>query len=76
MSKMDIAKSIHQRLLNVRDKTGEPFNNLLVRYGLERLFTVSLFLSMPKKWFLLIFPPCRVADQFSRDGVKTIVFKI
>ncbi|MCI0499682.1 MAG: nucleotidyl transferase AbiEii/AbiGii toxin family protein [Planctomycetales bacterium] len=37
MSKMDIAKSIHQRLLNVRDKTGEPFNNLLVHYGLERL---------------------------------------
>jgi predicted nucleotidyltransferase component of viral defense system len=37
MSKTDIAKSIHQRLLNVRDKTGENFNNLLVRYGLERL---------------------------------------
>jgi hypothetical protein len=37
MSKADIAKSIHQRLLNIRDKTGEPFNNLLVRYGLERL---------------------------------------
>ncbi|MBC8379638.1 MAG: nucleotidyl transferase AbiEii/AbiGii toxin family protein [Planctomycetes bacterium] len=37
MSKMDIAKSIHQRLLNIRDETGEPFNNLLVRYGLERL---------------------------------------
>jgi hypothetical protein len=37
MSKIDMAKSIHQRLLNVRDKTGEPFNNLLVRYGMERL---------------------------------------
>jgi hypothetical protein len=37
MSKTDIAKSIHQRLLNIRDETGEPFNNLLVRYGLERL---------------------------------------
>ena len=37
MSKMDVAKSIHQRLLNVRDETGEHFNNLLIRYGLERL---------------------------------------
>lgn len=37
MTKTDIAKSIHQRLLNVRDKTGENFNNILVRYGLERL---------------------------------------
>lgn len=37
MTKTDIAKSIHQRLLNVRDRTGENFNNMLVRYGLERL---------------------------------------
>jgi hypothetical protein len=29
--------SVHQRLLNFRDKTGEQFNTLLVRYGLERL---------------------------------------
>lgn len=33
----DVAKSVHQRLLNVRDQTGEPFNHLLMRYGLERL---------------------------------------
>ncbi|MHB9070116.1 MAG: nucleotidyl transferase AbiEii/AbiGii toxin family protein [Sedimentisphaerales bacterium] len=37
MKKTDTAKSIHQRLLNVRDKTGENFNSILVRYGLERL---------------------------------------
>jgi hypothetical protein len=37
MKKNGIAKSIHQRLLNVRDKTGENFNSILVRYGLERL---------------------------------------
>ncbi len=37
MKKTGIAKSIHQRLLNVRDKTGENFNSILVRYGLERL---------------------------------------
>ncbi len=37
MKKPDIAKSIHQRLLNIRDKTGENFNNILIRYGLERL---------------------------------------
>lgn len=37
MSKPEKAKSVHQRLLNVREKTGESFNSLLVRYGLERL---------------------------------------
>jgi len=35
--KKNVAKSVHQRLLNARDKTGERFNNLLVKYGLERL---------------------------------------
>lgn len=29
--------SVHQRLLNLRDATGEPFNNVLVKYALERL---------------------------------------
>lgn len=37
MSAENIAQSVHQRLLNVRDETGEPFNRLLTRYGLERL---------------------------------------
>lgn len=37
MKKTDVVKSIHQRLLNVRDRTGENFNSMLVRYGLERL---------------------------------------
>ena len=37
MSADDIVKSVHRRLLNVRDKTGVQFNHLLVRYGLERL---------------------------------------
>jgi len=37
MSKIGIAQSIHQRLLNIRDETGEDFNSLLTRYGLERL---------------------------------------
>ena len=37
MSKSDIAKSIHQRLLNVRDKTGEDFSSILSRYGMERI---------------------------------------
>ncbi|MBA4386748.1 MAG: nucleotidyl transferase AbiEii/AbiGii toxin family protein [Verrucomicrobia bacterium] len=37
MSIEDISKSVHQRLLNTRDETGEQFNHLLVRYGLERL---------------------------------------
>jgi hypothetical protein len=32
-----IAQSVHQRLLNVRNATGEPFNRLLTRYGQERL---------------------------------------
>ncbi len=37
MTPKNIAQSIHQRLLNIRDQTGEPFNHLLMRYGLERL---------------------------------------
>ncbi len=32
-----IVNSVHQRLLNLRDATGEPFNNILVKYALERL---------------------------------------
>jgi hypothetical protein len=37
VSTENIAKSVHQRLLNIRDTTGEQFNHLLMRYGLERL---------------------------------------
>ena len=38
MSKTEgTARSVHQRLSNLRDQTGEDFNVLLVRYALERL---------------------------------------
>jgi hypothetical protein len=37
MSAHLVSRSVHQRLLNMRDQTGEPFNHLLMRYGLERL---------------------------------------
>ena len=37
MSNDRIVQSVHQRLLNVRDRTGESFDRLLMRYGLERL---------------------------------------
>ena len=37
MTTHDVANSVHQRLINIRDQTGEPFNRLLVRFGLERL---------------------------------------
>jgi hypothetical protein len=37
MSAEGIVKSVHQRLLNIRDTSGEQFNHLLMRYGLERL---------------------------------------
>ena len=37
MSKEDTSRSVHRRLLNIRDTTGEPFNHLLMRYGQERL---------------------------------------
>ncbi len=37
MSSDSVTKSVHQRLLNIRDRTGEQFNHLLTRYGLERL---------------------------------------
>jgi hypothetical protein len=37
VSTENIAKSVHQRLLNIRGTTGEQFNHLLMRYGLERL---------------------------------------
>lgn len=37
MSSTAVSQSVHQKLLNIRDKTGEDFNHLLIRYGLERL---------------------------------------
>ncbi len=37
MNRENIAQSVHQQLLNIRDLTGEQFNHLLIRYGLERL---------------------------------------
>ncbi len=37
MNGESVTKSVHQRLLNIRDATGEQFNHLLMRYGLERL---------------------------------------
>lgn len=37
MNPDSVARSVHQRLLNLRDQTGEEFNHLLVRYALERL---------------------------------------
>lgn len=37
MSSNRVAQSVHQRLLNIRDRTGELFSHLLTRYGLERL---------------------------------------
>lgn len=37
MSATDISRSVHQRLLNIRDTTGEQFDHLLMRYGRERL---------------------------------------
>jgi hypothetical protein len=37
VSHENIVKSVHQRLLNLRDTTGEQFNHLLMRYALERL---------------------------------------
>lgn len=35
--KKDIAASIRQRLLNISKETGEDFNLVLTRYGLERM---------------------------------------
>lgn len=37
MDSSGIAQSVHQKLLNIRDRTGEQFNHLLMRYGLERM---------------------------------------
>lgn len=37
MSADRVVKSVHQRLLNIRDQTGEQFNHLLMRYAQERL---------------------------------------
>ena len=37
------AQSVHQRLLNLRDRTGEDFNVLLVKYAIERfLYRLSV----------------------------------
>ena len=35
MSSGNTSRSVHQRLLNIRDTTGEQFNHLLMRYGLR-----------------------------------------
>lgn len=37
MTAVNMAESVHQRLLNLRDESGEQFERLLVRYGAERL---------------------------------------
>jgi len=52
MTKKDFAKSVHKRLLNIRDKTGEDFNSLLARYGLERML-YRLMLSKHSDSFVL-----------------------
>jgi len=52
MKKTDIAKSIHQRLLNIRNQTGEDFNSLLARYGLER-FLYRIMISNHSNLFVL-----------------------
>ncbi len=52
MSKIGISQSIHQRLLNIRDETGEDFNSLLTRYGLERLL-YRIVLSKHSDMFVL-----------------------
>ena len=36
-SPKDIARSVHQRLLNEAKRTGRPFNELLQYYAMERL---------------------------------------
>lgn len=52
MTDSSISQSIHQRLLNIRDKTEENFNNILVKYGLERLL-YRLVLSKHSNKFVL-----------------------
>jgi predicted nucleotidyltransferase component of viral defense system len=52
MSKESIAQSVHQRLLNLRDQTGESFHHLLMRYGLER-FLYRLVAAGYEKTFVL-----------------------
>ena len=37
MTRSNTAASVRQRLLNLSRETGEPFQNLLTRYGIERL---------------------------------------
>jgi len=37
VSSNNVTRSVHQRLLNIRDTTGEQFDHLLMRYGMERL---------------------------------------
>ena len=32
-----VIMSVHQKLRNLQDKTGEPFNNILIKYALGRL---------------------------------------
>ena len=52
MSKSNLAASIRQRLKNLAKTSGESFNLILVRYGLERLL-YRITLTQPSELFIL-----------------------
>jgi hypothetical protein len=39
MNKLGISQSIHQRLLNIRDETGEDFNSPIANRNAGRVYT-------------------------------------
>ena len=74
MSTENITKSVHQRLLNIRDTTGEQFNHLLMRYGLERLL-YRIQAAGHADTFVLkgaIYTRCRSHIRRGSRGVKPI----
>jgi hypothetical protein len=45
---VNVAQSVHQKLLTRAKSEGRPFNELLQHYAIERFCTASASLNMPR----------------------------
>jgi len=88
----NIARSIHQRLLNVSQQSGRPFNDLLQHYALERLlFRISQSAYRDKlvlkgallfvAWKAPVTRPTRDVDMLARisnqlDAVRVVIAEV
>ena len=68
MSVANHTKSVHQRLLNVRDRTEEQFNHLLLREAIHATFN-RRNVSLPDEM------PVAFSPEFLEDGIKEIQWR-